>query len=182
MSRAFLEESDDDFSGEDVPALLDPLPPGVKNYMTPEGAARLEDELHRLTTVEVPALSAELRGGADRSREEVAGDRRRLREMERRIEYLQSMIGRLEVVYPSPENTGQVVFGTRVTVDEGDGEQKSYTIVGVDESDPAAGRISWISPLARALLSKRVGDTVRLDLPGGAKTISITGIRIGNGA
>jgi transcription elongation factor GreB len=180
VSRAFLEESDDDFDGDDVPAIKDPLPPGVKNYMTPEGAARLKDEMHVLTMEKVPMLSAELRGGPERSREEVARNRRKLREIERRIEYLQNMIGRLEVVYPSAQDTGQVVFGSRVTVNEGDGEEKVYTIVGVDESDPAAGRISWISPLARALLSKRVGDTVRLNLPGGNKTISVTGI--GSGA
>jgi len=176
MSRAFVKESDDDFSADDVPAIKDPLPTGVKNYMTPEGAERLKRELDDLVNTEHPRLAAKLKRDMHDKKEEVGKNRRLLREMERRIEYLTTMVERIEVVYPHQQNTDQVLFGARVTVLENARKKRSYTIVGIDESNPSEGRISWISPIARSLLSKGLGDTVRLNLPGGKKILKILGI------
>lgn len=176
MSRAFVQESDDDFSADDVPAIKDPLPPGVKNYMTPEGAERIKRELNELSSREHPRLAARIskaiRQEKGLPKEELAKERHRLREMERRIEYLTLMFNKLEVVELHNQNPEQVLFGAKVTVAVS-GERKCYRIVGIDESDPQSGRISWISPLARALLSKKVGETTRLELPGGTRTYKI---------
>jgi transcription elongation factor GreB len=176
MSRAFVHESDDDFSADDVPAIKDPLPPGVKNYMTPDGAERIKRELHELNSREHPRLAARvsmaIRQEKGIPKEELGKERRRLREIERRIEYLTLMFNKLEVVDPNKQNPDQVLFGAKVTV-EVCGEQQCYRIVGIDESDPSSGRISWISPLARALLSKKLGETAQLDLPGGTRTYNI---------
>ena len=178
MSRAFVQETDDDF--DDVPAIKDPLPPGVKNYMTPEGAGKLRIELQELQSREYPRLQNKLsyavKQGGDLKAEAQSNMRRRLREMERRIEYLNIMLEKLEVVDPGMQDADEIHFGARVCVLENTLKKKWYRIVGIDESNPAEGRISWISPLARSLLSKRVGDTLQLDLPGGGKTYRIIGI------
>lgn len=175
MSRAFVQETDDDF--DDVPAIKDPLPPGVRNYMTPQGAELVQRELQTLQSREYPVLlkklSIAIKHREDLGKEEHANMRRRLREMERRIEYLDVMLNKLEVVDPGMQEPDQVRFGARVCVLENNREEKWYQIVGIDESDPSDGRISWISPLARALLSKKAGETIRLDLPGGEKTYRI---------
>jgi transcription elongation factor GreB len=188
MSRAFVEETDDNF--DDVPAIKDPLPPGVKNYMTPEGAAKLREELQELQNEKYPRLQQKLslavKRGEDLKEEAQVNMRRSLREMERRIEYLQIMLEKLEVVNSGNQDSGnqdsgnqdslEVHFGARVCLRERNAEKKWYRIVGIDESSPAEGRISWISPLARSLLSKRVGDVVRLDLPAGGKTYRVVAI------
>jgi transcription elongation factor GreB len=176
MSRAFVQESDDDFSADEVPAIKDPLPPGVKNYMTPAGAQRLKDELDELLNNEHPNLAAKLKGRIREGSGDVGKERRRLREMERRIQYLGGMMDRIEVVDPAQQDADRVHFGAKVTVRENGQDTRSYTIVGIDESDPSSGRISWISPLARALISRKVGDTARVALPTGEKTLRILGI------
>jgi transcription elongation factor GreB len=176
MSRAFVQESDDDFSADEVPAIKIPLPPGVKNYMTPAGAQRVKEELHDLLHNEHPRLAAKLKARIHGGGGDVGKERRLLREMERRIEYLTGMVDRIEVVDPARNEPGQVRFGAQVTVLENDRNRRSYTIVGVDESNPSSGMISWISPLARALLSKKIGDTVRLTIQGGEKKIKILDI------
>ena len=106
---------------DDVPETKDPLPPGVKNYMTPEGAGRLRKELAGLVNGE------------------------------RRIEYLERMLDRLEVVDPDAQDPSRALFGATVSVRDrdGGGGKKAYRIVGIDESDPSRGRVSWISPVAR---------------------------------
>ncbi|HEY9594022.1 MAG TPA: GreA/GreB family elongation factor [Spirochaetia bacterium] len=154
MSRAFVDESASESREGDSPELRIPLPPGAKNYVTPEGAARTRAELDALLAAPQP----------------------RLREAERRIQYLSRMVSLMEVVAPSPRPAERVVFGATVTVEEKGSGRRSYRIVGVDESDPAAGRVSWISPIARALTGKRVGDTVVVDLP--AQQLSLTVIAI----
>jgi transcription elongation factor GreB len=173
VSRAFLSESDEAFMDDDVPETKDPLPPGVKNYMTPEGAGRLRKELAGLVNGERPGLLAKLsmtvtEGGAP-EKEGMLRDRRRLREIERRIEYLERMIDRLEVVSPDAQDPSRALFGATVTVRDrdGGGGEKTYRIVGIDESDPSRGRVSWISPVAKALIGKRVGDAASVKLPKG---------------
>jgi len=169
MSRAFISEADSDFDEADVPQLKIPLPPGSKNYMTAEGAQKIESELYRLLHEERPKLAASLSrqvaGSDSTDRETQSQQRRRLREIDRRIEYLTAMMGRLEVVDSRGQDHERVAFGATVTVSEGRGSNKVYRIVGVDESDLESGRISWISPLSRSLVGARVGDVVTVQLP-----------------
>ena len=195
MSRAFVSENDSQFEGEEVPALKIPLPAGARNYMTPEGAESMRAELEELVQGERPRLSARISrgvsapaaGGEETDRDTLSRLRRRLREVERRIEYLTAMSARLEVVDPAAQDPQRVAFGAAVTVREVRGgnagsptgagaDLERYRIVGVDESDPAKGTVSWISPLARALISARLGDTVTLALPDGERRLEIVAI------
>jgi len=177
MSRAFLSESDNDFMDDDFPEVKYPLPEGVKNYMTQEGAERMENELTGFLNEERPELLARLAKNVTEEsgweRERVLSDRRRLREIDRRIQYLTKMLENLEVVDPKKQDPGRVAFGAQVSVLENDRTEKAYRIVGVDESDPSAGLISWLSPIARALTGKRVGESVVLKIPAGNVRLSI---------
>lgn len=154
MSRAFVDESASENSENASPELRIPLPPGAKNYVTPEGAARLRSELDQLLALAQP----------------------RLPEVERRIQYLSRMRAVMEVVPPPSSPPTRVVFGTSVTVKEGGGAERTYRIVGVDESDPGGGALSWISPVARALTGKRAGEQVRVTLPTGEQTLIIVSV------
>jgi transcription elongation factor GreB len=177
MSRAFVSESATQFQEEDVPPIKIPLPPGVKNYMTPEGAERVREELAALAGVERPRVAGTitrlLAPAAFLDRDELSEQRRRLREIDRRIEYLTTMLARIEVIDPLLQQADRVLFGATVTVEEQASQSKIYRIVGIDESDPSAGRISWISPVAKALLGRREGDPVVLKLPYGEKRLRI---------
>jgi len=179
MSRAFVSESEREFEDDDVPEIKNPLPPGKKNLMTPSGALRLKEELRALVDAERPqaaSLVARLAAAGSFDRDSLARERTRLRQIDRRIEYLTMLLGNLEVVDPAGQDKGRVLFGAEVVVsEEGEGE-KVYRIVGVEESDPAGGRLSWISPVARALIGARVGDTVNLNLPGGRRSLKIVSI------
>ena len=169
MSRAFVSESDADFQEDDVPAIKIPLPHGAKNYMTPEGAEELRSELNTLVKNERPKLSAKLSHTVTESerldRETMLRDRRRLREIDRRIEYLTEMADIIEVVDPSKQDPGRVLFGASVKVKDEKGPERTYRIVGVDESDPSKGKISWLSPVAKAMFGAREGEVVGLKLP-----------------
>lgn len=157
MSRAFVDESASESREEGAPALKIPLPPGAKNYVTPEGARRLRAELDALQAAPSP----------------------RLREVDRRIEYLSRMAAVMEIVTPGEKPPDRVVFGAVVTVrEEGNGE-RTYRIVGIDESDPARGLVSWVSPIARALSGKRPGDYAKVALPAGE--VALTIVSVGNG-
>jgi transcription elongation factor GreB len=186
VSRAFVSENDAQFEGEEVPAIKIPLPAGARNYMTPDGAEGLRAELEKLVQNEKPRLSAQIsRGvaasapsGGETDRDTLSRLRRRLREVERRIEYLTAVSARLEVVDAAGQDPTRVAFGATVTVQEvgtgaDGGAPERYRIVGVDESDPAKGAISWISPLARALIGAASGDTVTVQLPDGERRLRI---------
>jgi transcription elongation factor GreB len=184
VSRAFVSE-DDTCPEQDVPEIRIPLPPGAKNYVTPEGGARLREELAALELGERPKLAAAVARmvrEADRDSAAVEVTRRRLREVQRRIEYLNSMIARMEIVEPGEAagsgggGLARVQFGARVTVRQPGAESRVFRIVGVDESDPAAGLISWISPLARAVTGAAVGDKVSVELPEGGSVFEILAI------
>ena len=157
MSRAFVDESASESSENDAPELKIPLPPGAKNYVTPEGGARLRTELEQLLAIAPP----------------------RLREVGRRIEYLTRMRAMMEVVDPAGPDPQKVVFGTVVTVRETGGAERTYRIVGVDESDPTRGLVSWISPLARALVGRKRGEQARVTLPAGEETLTVLSIQGG---
>ncbi|PTD96473.1 transcription elongation factor GreB [Pseudothauera lacus] len=181
MNKAFVRED----SGEDDDEALAPalrLPPGSRNYMTRRGHHVLHEELDQLVRVERPRLVetvAWAAGNGDRSEN---GDyiygKKRLREIDRRIRFLIKRLENATVVNPAEqENTGQVFFGATVTIcDAQGGEEQTWQIVGVDEADVSAGRISWISPLARALLKARIGDLVRFMSPAGVREIEVVDI------
>lgn len=163
MSKAFTKESDEGPGNEVHPEPKDPLPAGVKNYVTPEGAEALREELSRLEQEPRPKAGADKGGAA----------RKRLEALERRIQFLRDRVANMTVVDPGSQDKDSVHFGATVTVADEEGNEKSYRIVGVDESDPAKGKISWISPIAKALISARVGDVVTLELPDGNAELEI---------
>lgn len=176
MNKAFVREGDGDEDDDPGPSLK--LPPGTRNYITPAGHARLKDELEHLVKRERPHVVEVVAWAASNGDRSENGDyiygKRRLREIDRRIRFLTKRIEIAEVVDPLRQgDNDQVFFGARVTVADADGIENCYTIVGVDEADAARGRISWISPLARALIKAREGDTVRFQSPVGLREIDI---------
>ena len=182
MSKAFTREDnapDDDFDGEED---SNPIPAGSKNYLTPIGWRRMRDELQWLVTTERPAVTNVVSWAAklgDRSENaDYQYGKRRLREIDRRIRYLTKRLEAAEVVDPATrEETDQVFFGATVTYANQKGDEQTVRIVGIDETDPAQHYVSWISPIARALIKAREGDTVRLRTPGGEEEIEIVEVR-----
>ena len=182
VNKAFVKESDGNDEDEELaPALR--LPPGSKNYMTRRGYDALRVELDQLVRVERPRLVetvAWAAGNGDRSEN---GDyiygKKRLREIDRRIRFLIKRIESAEVVDPErQQGLEQVFFGATVSFCDLETEdEQTWQIVGVDEADAAQGRISWISPLARAVLKARVGDVVRFQSPAGMREIEITDVQ-----
>lgn len=150
--------------------------------MTPQGYARLKSELFRLLDVERPELVKVVSWAASNGDRSENGDylygKKRLREIDRRIHYLNKRLDQPEVVDPAARgDTDQVFFGATVDYADGGGREHTVTIVGVDEVDPARGHVSWISPIAKALLKRRAGDTVSLMTPGGEEDIEILDVR-----
>jgi transcription elongation factor GreB len=149
-------------------------------YATPEGARRLREELDTLWSVERPAVTravAEAAAQGDRSENaEYIYGKRRLREIDRRIRYLRGRLDGMKTVSEPPSDRGRVFFGAWVTIEEAAGARRRHRIVGPDEFDREAGYISMDSPLGRALLGKRVGDTVEVGLPAGVLAVTITAI------
>ncbi|WP_137936360.1 transcription elongation factor GreB [Chitinivorax sp. B] len=177
MNKAFVKESDED--DDDIPAELK-LPKGSKNYMTPAGHARLFKELNHLVKVERPEVVSVVSWAASNGDRSENGDyiygKRRLREIDRRIRFLTKRLEIAEVVDPARQNKDQVFFGATVTYCTEEGEQRCITIVGMDEIDMSKGHISWISPVARALLKAREGDIVNLMTPAGPQELEILSI------
>jgi len=185
MNKAFTRENDaapDD--DEDIES-ASPLPAGARNYMTPGGHARLRDELDRLVGRERPELVAVVSWAAGNGDRSENGDyiygKKRLREIDRRIRFLIRRLDAAEVVDPAArrddESADQVFFGATVTVADARGEERTISIVGVDEIDTARGYVSWVSPIARALLKAREGDTVTLRTPGGIEELDVVAVR-----
>ena len=184
MSKAFTRESEGGDDEDDLEA-VSPLPVGARNYMTPGGFARLSGELEHLVHKERPELVVTVAWAAGNGDRSENGDyiygKKRLREIDRRIRYLIKRLDVSEVVDPAAprdeEQAGQVFFGATVTISNAQGEARTVAIVGVDEIDTARGYISWVSPMARALLKAREGDTVTLRTPGGVEDIDIVAVR-----
>lgn len=175
MNKAFVKESDDD---DDLDSGVPEIPPGVKNYITPAGYRRIKDELLHLIDVERPDVVRIVHWAASNGDRSENGDyiygKRRLREIDRRIRFLTKRLDLAEVVDPSVHHGGdQVFFGATVTYANQAGEQITVTIVGIDELDPLNGKISWISPVARALTKAREGDSVALKTPAGMQELEI---------
>lgn len=176
MNKAFVKESDRD-DDEDLPE-AQALPAGTRNYMTPAGYARLRDELVQLMNVERPAVVQVVSWAASNGDRSENGDylygKKRLREIDRRMRFLTKRLDIAEVVDPAVQpNRDQVFFGATITYSDKAGDTHVVTIVGVDEAEPLAGKISWISPVARALIKAREGDTVVLRTPGGIEELDI---------
>lgn len=154
----------------------------VRNYMTPQGYARLKAEFEQLLNAERPELVKVITWAASNGDRSENGDyiygKKRLREIDRRIHYLTRCLDVATVVDPAERGaTEQIFFGATVTYATGSGEEHTVSIVGVDEVDPGRGRVSWVSPIARALLRRQPGDSVRLATPGGAEEIEVLEVR-----
>jgi transcription elongation factor GreB len=162
MSKSFTRESDE---AGDAPARPPgaELPAGVRNYMTPEGAARLREEVAQLTRVARPAAAA-------------SGDAQALREVDQRLAFLNRRVELLEVIDPTTQPADRVRFGATVAIRGEDGAERRYRLVGVDEADPPRGALSWRSPLAAALLGARVGDTVTFRSPRGDEELEVVAL------
>ena len=158
---------------------LPPLPPGKKNYMTPAGHARLVAERRKLWNEERPEVVRVVEWAAGNGDRSENGDyiygKRRLREIDRRLRFLDKRLEIAEVVDPTAQkNRDRVFFGATVTYAREDDTEVAVTIVGIDETE--TGRISWISPVARAIMGKSVGDSAKVPTPKGAETIEIVAI------
>ena len=177
MNKAFVREEAAEDADDDSPGGV-ALPAGYKNYITPSGHAKLKRELEELVRRERPRIVEIVAWAASNGDRSENGDyiygKRRLREIDRRIRFLSKRIDLAEVVDPAQRGgTDQVFFGATVQVADPEGQEWAYTIVGVDEAEAGQGRISWISPLARALIKARTGDTVRFQSPLGWRELDI---------
>ncbi|MBL8415330.1 MAG: transcription elongation factor GreB [Propionivibrio sp.] len=177
MSKAFTRETDGDEDEEELELSLK-LPQGTRNYITPGGYARIKEELDHLLRNERPHVVEVVHWAASNGDRSENGDyiygKRRLREIDRRIRFLTRRLDLSEVVDPARQvNADQVFFGATVTLLDEQGIEQRYQIVGVDETDFKHGRISWVSPLARALLKAREGDRVRFQSPAGWREVEV---------
>lgn len=180
MSKAFTKEDsgDDDDSPDGQNAQV---PKGTKNYITPVGAERLKAELKKLLHEDRPQLVKVIEWAAGNGDRSENGDyiygKRKLREIDRRIRFLSKRLESHEIVDPTKQNADRVLFGATVTVENEDGSKRTFQIVGIDETDPANGRVSWISPVARSLMNARVGDAVTLQTPQGERELIVLKIQ-----
>ncbi|MFO1272955.1 MAG: transcription elongation factor GreB [Rubrivivax sp.] len=183
MSKAFTREAeggdaDDDEDSGGPP----PLPPGTRNYITPQGYRRLREELMALLDVERPKVVETVSWAAKNGDRSENGDylygKKRLREIDRRIRFLTKRLDIAEVADPSQHRgNDQIFFGATVTYANAKGEERTITIKGIDEADNLKGEVSWIAPIARALLKAREGDEVKVVTPGGTETLEILAVR-----
>jgi len=178
MSKAFPKETD---AGDDELALPAGIPAGGKNYITPQGYARLRAELLSLIDEERPKVVDIVHWAASNGDRSENGDylygKKRLREIDRRIRFLTKRLEIAEVVDPSVHaGSDQIFFGATVTYVDDEGVERTVTILGVDEADNGLQQISWISPVARALLKAREGDEVSLQTPAGTRTLEILSV------
>lgn len=178
MNKAFTRESD----AEDDEAAPAPLPAGGKNYITPQGYERLRAELLKLIDSERPKIVEIVHWAASNGDRSENGDylygKKRLREIDRRIRFLTKRLEIAEISAPSLHHgSDQVFFGATVSYVNEAGDERSVTILGIDEADSSLGQVSWVSPVARALLKSRVGDEVTLATPQGPQVLEVLDVR-----
>ena len=186
MSKAFTKESDGD-DEDDLPEESGGLPLAAKNYMTPAGFARMREELDALLRRERPAVVKVVTWAASNGDRSENGDyiygKKRLREIDRRMRFLTKRLESAVVVDPAAprddDAESAVFFGATVTVANAQGDERTISIVGIDEIDTERGYVSWISPMARALLKAREGDTVTLRTPGGIEELDVVRVHYG---
>jgi transcription elongation factor GreB len=181
MNKAFVKEADaaDEDEG-DAPG-LPALPAGARNYMTPAGYRRLREELMTLLDVERPKMVEVVSWAAKNGDRSENGDylygKKRLRESDRRNRYRTKRLDIAEVADPSAHHgSDQIFFGATVTYANARGEQRTITIKGIDEADSLKGEVSWVAPIARALLKAREGDEVTLPTPGGVERLEVLAV------
>lgn len=167
MARAFTKESDNENLQDPLPKLIDVLPLGVKNYITQSGAKSMKARLNHLVHVERVRAQKAVKEDTDRT------IKQKLQHIDQEILILNNRIANFEIVDPAKQNGEHVAFGAKVAVAEENGKQRTYTICGIDETDPEQGKISWISPIAKALQGKRIGDEAAINLPHGRKILEI---------
>jgi len=186
MSKAFVNEDNIDLDalegiGEDEGPSEGVTAAGGKNYITPAGLKKLRDELHELFHNERPKLVQTVSWAASNGDRSENGDyiygKRRLREIDRRLRFLKRRLDIAEVVDPALIKDDKVVFGATVTVEDEDGKEFTYQIVGEDESDPSARKISWVSPVAKALLGKKKGEAALVQRPAGEAELLVKKIQ-----
>ncbi|HUR47879.1 MAG TPA: GreA/GreB family elongation factor [Candidatus Saccharimonadales bacterium] len=171
MSKAFTKESDEATEPQVLVRLPSvSLPPGARNYMTADGMERMQAELEHLISTKRPRVAA---------LPDQTESKRQLQGLDQRIRDLQASLETAVVPPPREGRQEQVLFGSSVTVRENNGELATYRIVGVDETDLDRDWVSYLSPVARALMNKRAGERVRLKLPGGEKELEIISIDVG---
>ena len=180
MSKAFVRD-DGEAEELEAPDTEPSVPSGGKNYITPAGYARLKAELKALVEVERPKVVQTVSWAASNGDRSENGDyiygKKRLREIDRRVRFLIKRLEGADVVDSAGRDSDQVFFGATATVSSESGGERAFTIVGIDEADPARGRVSWVSPIAKALFKARVGDTVMLRSPGGTEALEILDVR-----
>ena len=182
MNKAFTKETEP-IDGLDEEEVVNPLPAGSRNYITPCGHARLMDEFLWLMNKERPQVTATVSWAAGNGDRSENGDyiygKKRLREIDRRIRFLTRRLDIAEIVDPAAprEDETRIFFGATVMLANLKGEEKTVSIVGVDEIDTSRGYISWISPMARALIKAREGDVVTLHAPGGTEELEILEVK-----
>jgi transcription elongation factor GreB len=178
MSKAFTKESDD--TDDDAPQ-LPAIPPGGKNYMTPQGYAALRTELLDLIDTERPKVVEAVHWAASNGDRSENGDyiygKKRLREIDRRIRFLTQRMEIAEIADPAVHHgNDQVFFGATVTYADDAGVERTVRIIGIDEADSAKGEVSWISPIARTLIKARVGDELKLVMPDRVGNIEVLAV------
>ncbi len=181
MNKAFTREPDGDDDDAEEAGGPPALPQGVRNYLTPQGYRRLRSELMNLLDVERPQIVEVVSWAAKNGDRSENGDylygKKRLREIDRRIRFLTKRLDIAEVADPSAHHGGdQVFFGATVTYANQRGDERTITIKGIDEADNLHGEVSWVSPIARALLKAHVGDEVQLMTPGGAERVEVLAV------
>ena len=177
MNKAFTKETDGRDDDDDLPS-LPAVPKGSKNYMTPQGYQMLKSELLELIDNERPKIVEVVHWAASNGDRSENGDylygKKRLREIDRRIRFLTKRLEIAEVVNPSVHHgSDQVFFGATVTYADDEGIERTITIRGIDEADSTKGQVSWIAPVARALLKSKVGDEVPLPTPAGVRMLEV---------
>ena len=178
MSKAFTKESD---AADDDDLQLPPLPAGGKNYITPQGYARLRTELLDLIDNERPKIVEVVYWAASNGDRSENGDyiygKKRLREIDRRIRFLTQRLEMAEVTDPSLHHgNDQIFFGATVTYVDAAGQERTITILGIDEADSAQSQVSWVSPIARTLIKAHAGDVVRLITPTGVEELEVLAV------
>ena len=180
MNKAFTKEPEGDADDDEQPG-LPALPAGTRNYITPAGYKRLREELMTLLDVERPKMVETVSWAAKNGDRSENGDylygKKRLREIDRRIRFLTKRLDIAEVADPALHHgNDQVFFGATVTYANAKGDERTITIKGIDEADNLQGEVSWIAPIARALLKAREGDEVQLVTPGGVERIEVLAV------
>jgi transcription elongation factor GreB len=177
MSKAFTKDIDQDDDEE----IETPVVSSGKNYMTPAGANKLRQEMKALLDGERPEVVRTVSWAASNGDRSENGDylygKKRLREIDKRIRYLTKRLEIVTVVDPTTQKSDRVLFGASVVVVDESGAKRCYRIVGVDEADAGRGHVSWVSPIAKALLQAQVGDVVTLKTPKGDEELEVMEIR-----